>query len=345
MPPLPRAFLAAGLVAAMSSAQGATPALVEAAKREGHVTWYTTLLVDDASGPLAAAFEKRYPGIDVALTRRDGTRNLNLILEEAKSGSAARADVFDGTTTAAFLMKEGLIEPYKADSAKDIPALYKDPNGYWTAQVLYFQTIGYNADLVAPRDVPKTYDDLLDPKWKGRLAWTVDAQLTGGLGFVVNLLAAMGETKGTDYLEKLSRQDIQRVTTGLNGVTVALAEKRFPIGITIDNHHTLIANAKGGHVGWVALEPVLGLSNNIGLVKNAAHPNAAKLLIDFILSEEGQTVLKNGHHIPASAKVEAGDRRLKTGFRVNYISPEKGVEATEKGLVVLRRLFPGTLEK
>ena len=346
-PPMPhfaRAALIAGFVAAIGTAHAATPSLIEAAKREGRVTWYTTLLVDDASGPLAAAFEKKYPGIDVEFVRRDGTRNLNLIFQEAKAG-APKADVFDGTTTAAFLMKEGLIEPYKADSARDIPATYKDPNGYWTAQVLYFQTIGYNSDLVPARDVPKTYEDLLDSKWKGKLAWTVDAQMTGGLGLIVNVLMAMGEAKGMDYLEKLSRQDIKSVTTGLNGVTVALAEKQFPIGITIDNHHTLIANAKGGHVGWVALEPVLGLSNNIGLVKNASHPNAAKLLIDFILSEEGQIVLKNGHHIPASSKVEASDRRLKEGFRVNYISPNAGVAATERGLAVLRRFFPQSLEK
>ncbi len=342
---LPRLWLACALVACVPVAHAATPTLIEAAKREGRVTWYTTLLVDDASGPLAAAFEKKYPEIQVTFVRRDGTRNLNLILEEAKSGSAARADVFDGTTTAAFLMKAGLIEPFIADTAKDIPAAYKDPNGYWTAQVLYFQTIGYNADLVAPRDVPKTYEDLLDPKWKGRLAWSVDPQMTGGIGFIVNVLSAMGEAKGMDYLEKLSRQEIQRVTTGLNGVTVALAEKKYAIGVTIDNHHTLIANAKGGRVGWVAAEPVLGLSNNIGLVKNAMHPNAGKLLIDFILSEEGQTVLRDGHHIPASAKVAASDPKLKQGFRVNYISPDKGVEATERGMVALRRYFPQFVEK
>src|SRR5215203_413538 len=185
--------IAACLIAA-STANAASQALIDAAKREGRVTWYTTLLVDDASGPLAAAFEKKY-GIDVDFTRRDGSIQLRTILDEAKSGTM-KVDVFDGTTTAAFVMKDGLAEAYKADTAADIPAEYKDPNGYWTAQVLYFQTLGYNPDLVPANDVPKSYRDLLDPKWKGRLAWTAEEQLTGGLGFIVNVIATMGEREG-----------------------------------------------------------------------------------------------------------------------------------------------------
>ena len=327
----------ATVLLAATTAQGASQALIDAAKREGRVTWYTTLLVDDASGPLAAAFEKKY-GIDVDFIRRGGALQLRTILDEARSGTM-KVDVFDGTTTAAFVMKENLAEAYKADSAADIPAEYKDPNGYWTAQVLYFQTLGYNADLVPASEVPKSYRDLLDPKWKGKLAWSVDDNLTGGLGFIVNVLATMGEREGMDILSALSKQELQRVRTGINGVTVALAGKQFPLGITIDNHHTVIANAKGANVKWFYFEPVLGLSNNIGLVKGAPHPNAGKLLIDYILSVEGQTVLKEGHHIPASAKVGPEMRDLKGGFRVNYISPAQGVAQTERALAIYRQLF------
>jgi iron(III) transport system substrate-binding protein len=332
------AALAAAALLAAPPGNAASQALIDAAKREGSVTWYTTLLVDEASGPLAAAFEKKYPGIHVDVIRKDGSEHLRNIMAEAKAGQM-KADVFDGTTTAAFLMKEGIAAPYVADSAKDIPARYKDARGYWTAQVLYFQTLGYNADLVPERDSPKTYQDLLNPKWKGKLAWSVEEQLTGGLGFIVNVLDTMGDAKGTEYLGALANQDIARIRTGINGVTRALAAKQYAIGVAIDNHHTVIANEKGGNVRWVAIAPVLGLSNNIGLIRNAPHPNAAKLLIDFNLSEDGQTVLKNGNHIPASERIEAADPSLKRGFAVNYISPEKGVENTEKGLAVYKRVF------
>jgi ABC-type Fe3+ transport system substrate-binding protein len=330
-------FCAAACLIAASTAHAASQALIDAAKREGRVTWYTTLLVDDASGPLAASFEKKF-GIDVDFIRRDGSIQLRTILEEARSG-AMKVDVFDGTTTAAFVMKEGLAEAYKADSAADIPAEYKDPNGYWTAQVLYFQTLGYNADLVPASEVPKSYRDLLDPKWKGKMAWTAEPQLTGGMGFIVNVLTAMGEREGMEFLTALSKQDLVRLRNGINGVTQALAAKQYPLGITVDNHHTVIANAKGGNVKWFYFEPVLGLSNNIGLIRNAPHPNAGKLLIDYILSPEGQTVLKAGHHIPSSSKVEPEVRDLKGGFRVNYISPAQGVAQTEKAQAIFRQLF------
>ena len=328
----------AAFLLVVTTAHAASQALIDAAKREGRVTWYTTLLVDDASGPLAAAFEKKY-GIDVDFNRRNGELQLRTILEEARSGTM-KVDVFDGTTTAAFVMKENLAEAYKADTAADIPAEYKDPNGYWTAQVLYFQTLGYNADLVPANEVPKSYRDLLDPKWKGKLAWSVDDNLTGGLGFIINVLETMGERDGRAFLSALSKQELARVRTGINGVTVALSAKQFPLGITIDNHHTVIANEKGGNVKWFYFEPVLGLSNNIGLVKRAPHPNAGKLLIDYILSVEGQTVLKRGNHIPASSKVDPEMRDLKGGFRVNYISPAQGVAQTERAMAIYRQLFP-----
>lgn len=320
-----------------TTAHSASQTLIDAAKREGKVTWYTTLLVDDASGPIAAAFEKKY-GIDVDFIRRDGSIQLRTIREEAKSGTM-KVDVFDGTTTAAFVMKDGLAEPYKAETAVDVPAAYKDPNGYWTAQVLYFQTLGYNADLVPASEVPKSYRDLLDPKWKGKMAWSAEEQLTGGLGFIVNVLATMGEREGMEFLTALSKQELVRLRNGINGITVALAAKQFPLGITVDNHHTVIANAKGGNVKWFYFEPVLGLSNNIGLIKGGPHPNGGKLLIDYILSVEGQTVLKQGHHIPSSSKVEPEVRDLKGGFRVNYISPAQGVAQTEKALAIYRQLF------
>jgi ABC-type Fe3+ transport system substrate-binding protein len=326
------------LTVAAGAAQAASQALIDAAKREGRVVWYTTLLLDEASGPLAAAFEKKYPGIRVEVTRKDGSEHLRAIMAEAKSGARV-ADVFDGTTTAAFLMRDGIAESYHADSAADIPLRYKDPNGYWTAQVLYFQTLGYNADLVPENQAPGKYQDLLDPKWKGKLGWSVDEQLTGGLGLIVNILDAMGEEKGMEYLGALAKQDIIRVRTGLNGVTRSLAAKEFAVGLTVDNHHVVIANGNGAHLRWVPISPVLGLSNNIGLIKAAAHPNAAKLLIDFNLSVEGQTVLKNGDHIPASDKVEARDPALKRGFDVNYISPEAGVAQSERGQAVFRKFW------
>jgi len=313
-----RAALALAILA--GPARAADASLVARAEREGQVRWYTTLLVEDAVRPLLDAFQRRHPAIAVEFVRASSTENARKIVAEAEAG-ATRADVFDGTTTAAVLMQAGLIEPYRAESARDIPDQYKDPDGFWTAQVLYFQTLGYNADLVAATDVPKTFADLLDPKWRGRIVWSVDDGLTSGAGFVANILLTMGEQDGMAYLSRFKTQEIAAMRGGGNAVLKAVAAKKYPLGLPIFNHHTLIERAKGANVDWVKLEPLIGFSNNIGLLKNAPHPDAGRLLIEFILSTDGQTALRNAHHLPASAKVDASDARLKTGFRVNFISP------------------------
>jgi len=288
--------------------------------------------------PLVAAFEARYPGIEVDYTRANTPQNARKVIAEAEAGKV-EGDVFDGSTTAAPLMAAGLIEPYKADSARDIPDQYKDPDGYWTALLMEYLVPGYNTDLVAPSEVPKSYADFLDPKWRGRIIWASNGGLTGGPGFAANVVMAMGDDAGLAYLEQLKEQQLVELPGDGNSVIKELEKGHYPLALQIFNHHTVIERAKGAHVDWIKLEPVLSFSNNIGLIKNAPHPNAGKLLIDFILSVEGQTVIRNANHIPASSKVEAAVPALKTGFATNYISPTVAVKRSAEWQALYDRVF------
>lgn len=114
---------------------------------------------------------------------------------------------------------------------------------------------------------------------------------------------------------------------------------RHALGLQIFTHHTVIERARGAHVDWARIEPVLGFSNNIGLVKNAPHPNAGKLLIDFILSVDGQTIIRDANHIPASSRVEAAEPSLKQGFAVNFIGPTLVRERGAEWQALFDRLF------
>lgn len=319
-------------------ALSADPALIAAAMKEGQVRWYTGLIAEEAAKPMVAAFMKRYPGIKAEFVRMNGSDIAKKIVEEAKQGTM-QGDVFDSTTSVAVLMPAGLIEPYRADSSKDIPEQYKDPNGFWASQVVYFTTVGYNADLVAPGDVPKSYEDLLDPKWRGKIGWS-SSGLASATGFVANVLMTMGDGPGMAYLEKLKGQNIVRIPGGGNEALGAVAKGTVLIGLQIFNHHTLIYKKRGAKVEWIKLEPLFGFSNPIGLVKNAPHPNAGKLLIDYVLSEEGQRVLRDADHIPANIKVDAPEASLKSGFRVNFVSPEMTEQNTAKWQAIVKKLFP-----
>lgn len=314
------AILAPFALAAVPLRAQTPDALYEAAKKEGLVTWYSVILGNEAALPLARAFEARYPGIKVDHQRANTMLNAKKVIDEAKAG-VIRGDVFDGSTTVVPILEAGLVEPYIPPNAAAIPEQYRDAQGRWNAVLLEFLTVGYNADMVAPADVPKTREDLLDPKWRGKIVWSDSPGFTGGAGYVANTLMDMGEDKGMAFLAKLRAQEIVPHKGDGHAVAGLLAEKKYPLGLQIFNHHTFIERGLGHNVQWVKMEPVLSFSNNMGLVKGGPHPNAARLFVNFALSPEGQAIIRDGRHIPSSREIDALEPSLKTGFRVNYVSP------------------------
>jgi spermidine/putrescine-binding protein len=161
-------LLTAALLAGPPAA-AADPALIAAAKREGAVTWYTTQIINQFGRPAIALFEKSY-GIKVTVLRGDAVELAARLIAEARAGRVA-ADLFDGTANAPALKKAGVALQWLPEAAAKLPAAYRDPDGYWVATNLYVHTPVFNTDLV-PRDgAPQSWQDLLDPKWRGKLAW------------------------------------------------------------------------------------------------------------------------------------------------------------------------------
>src|SRR5579871_6118858 len=158
--------LAAVLSLIAASAQAADAQLIAAAKKEGAVVWYTTQIVDQFARPAAAAFEKIYPGIKVTLSRTNATTAAIKILNENRAGKN-QSDVFDGTVTVVPLKKEGYVLKYIPDAVKSWPAQYRDPEGYWVSTNIYVLTPAYNTRLIPPGTEPKTFQALLDPKYRG----------------------------------------------------------------------------------------------------------------------------------------------------------------------------------
>ena len=162
--------LIAVLSFAAASAQAADPELVAAAKKEGVVIWYTTQIVDQFARPAAAAFERLYPGIEVSLSRTNATTAAIKILNENRARKN-QSDVFDGTVTVVPLKREGYVLKYLPDAAKNYPPQYKDPEGYWIATNIYVLTPAFNTKLIPPGQEPKTFQALLDPKYRGKMVW------------------------------------------------------------------------------------------------------------------------------------------------------------------------------
>jgi iron(III) transport system substrate-binding protein len=188
------------LLAALTVARAAEidPAMVDAAKKEGAVVWYSGMIVNQIVRPLVDAFQAKYPGITVQSSRASGNDNALKIMNETRA-RRPMADVVDGTTALAPLLQAGLIAVFRPVEAARYPANDKDPDGYWTSPNTYYYTAAYNTNLVSAADAPKTYDDLLDPKWKGKMAWTYDLTGGGPPGFLYNILSIKGQEKGMEY--------------------------------------------------------------------------------------------------------------------------------------------------
>ncbi len=291
-------------------AQAADAALVAAATKEGQLLWYNTLVQNQAARPLADAFEKKYPGIKVSLVAGTQDELLLKILAEGRA-NAMHADVSHGGTAAVTLIKAGLVAKFIPDTAAKFPAAYKDPDGYWTAQVSSYLVPAINTDLVKPADVPKTYADLLDPKWKGKMAWAQQMSQGGPPGFIGMILTSMGQDKGMDYLTKLSKQGIINVVGNQRVVLDQVIAGYYPLALMTFSHHSEISLKKGAPVAWLKLDPAVETVDPSFVMKDAPHPNAAKLFLDFEMSVEGQTVLRNADYIPVNPEVNAAIAGLK----------------------------------
>ena len=319
------ALIAAALIAATLtpfSALAADQALIDAAKKEGEVTWYTTSIVDQFVRPAALAFEKKY-GVKVNFVRSNAIEIELRVVNESRAGRI-QADLVDGTTTSVTLKKLNLLE--KWTPKVDLPERDKDPDGYWMASQEYVLLPGYNTDMIPKGSEPKSLQDLLDPKWKGKMVWNTTPSSSAGQGFVGLVLMEMGEEKGRAYLEKLAKQDIVGMKAAARQVLDQVVAGEYAIALQIFHNHTTISQARGAPVYFLTTEPGMGVVLPMSVLKNSPHPNAGKLLFDFILSEEGQKLMADSGELPVLPSVPPKVAALRPGpdtFRAIYLPPEK----------------------
>ncbi|MFV0294590.1 MAG: ABC transporter substrate-binding protein [Hyphomicrobiaceae bacterium] len=328
------------LVLAGGAAHADEKALYEAAKKEGEVNWYTGLIQNQVVRPVVAGFEKKYPGIRVNVTGGRQTE-LNLkIVNEAKAGRL-QADMTEGSTVVQTLKPLGIVEPYFPEAAKNIPGEYKDPEGYWRAIVLYFLVPAINTEMVKPADEPKTLDDLLNPRWKGKMAWSAEMTIGGPPGFIAAVLKVEGEEKGREYLKKLAAQQIKTVPSNPRVVLDQVIAGQYPLALITYNHHSVISAGKGAPVKWLKVNPAVGAMSMSVLLKGP-HPNAAKLLINYLISADGAKVIRDANYIPSNPDVPPKDPDLlpQVGkFQAVTPSPDEIEKNIQKWIGIYKEYF------
>jgi iron(III) transport system substrate-binding protein len=286
---------------AIGTARAQDANLIQAARREGRVIWYT---VAGESQQIAQEFEKKYPFVKVEVVRSTVYPLLNRILNEARAGNYLFDVVRQSTLTFAQLIQKGLVQPYESAEREGFNAGWKDKQGYWTSTDDNYFVIGYNTRLVAERDAPRDWEDLLLPKWRGQIGLDPDNHLLLG-----GLEQAWGREKALAYFRKLAQQQVQ-FRKGNTLIAQLIVAGEYPLGI-VYAHRVEFLKAQKAPMDWVStMNPIITTGGPLGLAARAPHPNAGKLLIDFILSKNGQMQLRNYYRIPSRGDLEPLSAKL-----------------------------------
>jgi iron(III) transport system substrate-binding protein len=306
--------------------------LLEKARAEGSVAFYTTLTVTDARA-LADAFQRKY-GIRVMAWRGGSEKIVQRAVAEARAGRF-EADAFEmNGPQMEILHREKLLEEFYSPVLDDFPPTAIPKHREYVADRLAFFVAAWNTNAVKPGDVPRGYQDTLDPKWRGKLG----LEAADVIWFAA-VAKAMGEERGLAFFRQLAAQKPQ-LRAGHILIAELVASGEIPLTLTAYNNNIETLRKKGAPVQWKPLAPAFGRPSSIGLARNAAHPHAALAFVEFVLSREGQEILARANRVPASRAVASP----LNDFPYELIDPAIQLDEWDKWSRLWSQLFLGGRE-
>lgn len=335
--------IAAGMLAmapALVAAQDMTAnekALYEAAKEEGELTWYTAHTSAEVAEAMGAAFTERYPGVKVNVVRSTAQVAFQRLSQDLRAG-VAQCDVLSSTDIGhyQFLKDEKLLMQYRPENADGVLDAFKnvDPDNYFHTTSAGLVLITYNKSLVKEEELPKTWKDLIDPKWKDK----VTVGHPGFSGYVGTWVVMMRKLYGWDYFEALEKNNPQ-IGRSINDTVTMLNAGERAIGAG-PSGTTLISASRGNPLGLIYPEDgTLLIIAPSGILANSKHPNAAKLFMEFLLSAEAGKVSTKWFGEALRPDVEPAPGAKPLG-EIKLIRPT--TEEIEKGIPEVKELWRDT---
>ena len=304
--------------------------LIEGAKKEGKLIWYTSTNITE-SKPLLDDFEKQYPFVKGEIFRASGEKTLNRIVTEAR----ANRSEFDIVTISEVdaLIEAKLLAPYRSPEAQSFIPQFKDPNGNWTAVYINYTTIGYNPKMISEKDAPKQWEDLLEPKWKGK--FSIDQEQYPWFG---TLHKAWGRERAQKYMRAIAKQDVQW-RKGHTLIAQLMTAGEFPAGV-IYAHRVEEMKQRGAPIEWVStVNPIVVTVNAAGLSIKPQHPNTAKLFYDFLMSKPAQQRLRTLRRIPARPDIEPFSPRMEQSKLKLQVEPSQTGPQFNQTIKEFREIF------
>jgi ABC-type Fe3+ transport system substrate-binding protein len=279
--------LAAPAPAAAPEPTAESPELLAKAKQEGTVVWYTSIELQTAER-IAKAFEAAHPGVKVQV-ERNGCERIVQRLGQERGSNIKAADVAECSDMTALLdwKKQGWLAAFVPADVGKYPAEHRDPDGFFATDRLTLSPIEYNTRLVKPEDAPKSFADLLDPKWKGKL---VKAH-PGYSGTIMTVTFQITRDIGWDYLKKLGQQQVMQVQSAADPPK-KVAQGERPVAADGGEYLPLQMIEKGAPLALVyPAEGTPSIPGGAGVIVDAPHPNAARLFAIYLFSRDGQQLL------------------------------------------------------
>jgi iron(III) transport system substrate-binding protein len=280
--------------------------LVEGARREASVTLYSSVAEKDLRR-LVAQFERRH-GIKVNVWRAGKDKVLQRVVTEARAGRFEVDVVHNVAPEMELLHREKLLQPVSSPRHAALIPEAVAPHREWAGARVYLFVQAYNTNQVKPGEVPRTWRDLLDPRWKGRLAIE-----NKEVEWFYTLVQAMGEAEGLAFFRELVATNGLSVRRGNALLTNLVVAGEVPFALTLYSYLPDQARRAGAPVEWIALAPTIAATDAVGVAANAPHPHAAVLLYEFLLGE-GQALLGELNHVVSDKRIAPELKRLNVRF-------------------------------
>ncbi len=303
--------------------------LIERARQEGKVVFYTSKATANAEG-VAKGFTDKY-GIPVQLFRAGGTQIAQKLALELRSGKL-EADVAETSdpTMLTVLYRQGAMEPFAPENGKSLPAEFKHPKDGWTGSSIALMHLIVNANEVSPEEEPKSWADLADPKWKGKLVWGSPNYGSSQYAALKGLL----ELHGWDLIEAMKKNETMIIRGWPEAENAVASGERLVGGDASSRSFRAMSGGLPLRNVYPEEGSIVSLSA-IGVMKGAPHPNAAKLLIEYVLSEEGQQIYAENFAYPVRQDVPVGDS-MKPLTEIKMHTPDSE-EAVDQHAQIVRR--------
>ena len=297
-----------------------TERIVAAAKKEGTLTLYTTIAEKDLPA-IVKPFEQKY-GVKVNVWRAGTDKVLQRAVTETRAKKYEFDAVHFGAPEMEALSREKILQPVNSPVHKDLLPGSVPAHKEWAATILSVWVQAYNTNAFKKEDLPKTYKDLANPKYKGKLG--IEAKNDDWFATVVHLMGS--EAEGLKFFQDVVAANGISPRQGHTLLNNMVVSGEVPLALTVYNYMPEQAKKKGAPIEWFALEPAVARANAIGVTRHAPHPNAALLFYEYMLGPDGQKAMVSVDYVPTNTKIESP---LK-GIKIISTDPARSLDESDK---------------